>query len=259
MIEFILSLPFWVGCAFAMVFTAFSGLAVYIVSNKLIEKSKTVGPKMPINNLFRFVGIFVSLLLSLTFSEVITEWKAIKDSIDREAAALADTYGNLKYFDAEGTREIRTLLIEYAQAVIDDDWPAMAKDRLGQQTSTLKKQFTEKIIELRQVTPFQEKLWFDLKTDLDIMSDYRLIRLNHSMAEPPFYIIVIILGVFLCMVCLGVYEPNFVLVALVSLCMLFIGLVIYIILAMSDPFQGAIIIKPAPFEYLIEAFESGLR
>lgn len=165
----------------------------------------------------------------------------------------------MKYLDAEGTREIRTLLIEYAQAVIDDDWPAMAKDGLGQRTSALKKQFSEKIIELSSVTTFQEKLWFDIKADVDTMSDYRLIRLNHSMAKPPFYIIVIILGVLLCMVCLGVYEPHFPLVALVSLCTLFIGMVLYIILAISDPFQGAIIIEPTPFAYLIEAFESGLR
>ena len=81
-------------------------------------------------------------MLSLSFSEVINEWIAIQNSIDREAAALSDTYGNLKYFDAEGTRDIRALLIEYAHAVIDDDWPAMAKDRLGQRTTAIKRQFT---------------------------------------------------------------------------------------------------------------------
>jgi len=36
-------------------------------------------------------------------------------------------------------------------------------------------------------------------------------------------------------------------------------MVLYLILAMSDPFQGAIIIDPTPFEYLIEAAEFGVR
>jgi len=131
MIEFILSLPAWIGCGFVMVSTTVLGLVVYFGSFKLIEKSENVKLNEPINNLFRLVGILVSLLLSLSFGEVITEWKEIKNSIDREAVAISDIYINLKYFDSEGTRELRSILIEYAQAVIDDDWPAMAKDRLG--------------------------------------------------------------------------------------------------------------------------------
>jgi hypothetical protein len=54
-----------------MVSTTGLGLVVYVVSYKLIEKSKNVNLKEPINNLFRLVGILVSLMLSLAFGEVI--------------------------------------------------------------------------------------------------------------------------------------------------------------------------------------------
>ena len=259
MIEFILSLPTWFGCAFAMVSTTVLGLVVYVVSYKLIEKSKNVNLKEPINNLFRLVGILVSLMLSLAFGEVIAGWHAVKNAIDREAVAISDTYLNLKYFDSEGTREIRAILIEYTQAVIDDDWPAMAKDQLGQRTSALKRQVTEKVIELKPTNSIQKEIRSHILADIDTMSDYRLIRLNHSMAKPPVYILVIIFGFLVSMACFGAYQPQFPLIALVSLCTLFIGMVLYLILAMSDPFQGATIIDPTPFEYLIEALESGMR
>lgn len=259
MIEFILSLPTWIGCGFAMVSTTVLGLVVYVVSYKLIEKSKNVNLKEPINNLFRLVGILVSLMLSLAFGEVIAGWHAIKNAIDREAVAISDTYINLKYFDSEGTREIRAILIEYTQAVIDDDWPAMANDRLGQRTSALKRQFTEKVIELKPTNSIQKEIRSHILADIDTMSDYRLIRLNHSLAKPPVYILVIIFGFLVSMACFGAYQPHFPLIALVSLCTLFIGMVLYLILAMSDPFQGATIIDPTPFEYLIEALESGMR
>lgn len=259
MIEFILSLPTWIGCAFAMVSTTVLGLVVYVVSYKLIEKSKNVNLKEPINNLFRLVGILVSLMLSLAFGEVIAGWHAIKNAIDREAVAISDTYISLKYFDSEGTKEIRAILIEYTQAVIDDDWPAMAKDQLGQRTSALKRQVTEKVIELKPTNSIQKEIRSHILADIDTMSDYRLIRLNHSMAKPPVYILVIIFGFLVSMACFGAYQPQFPLIALVSLCTLFIGMVLYLILAMSDPFQGATIIDPTPFEYLIEALESGMR
>ena len=223
MVEFILSLPTWIGCGFIMVSATVFGLVVYVVSYKLIDKSKNVTLKDPINNLFRLVGIIVSLMLSLSFGEVIAEWKAIKNSIDREAVAISDTYINLKYFDSEGTREIRAILIEYAQAVIDDDWPAMAKDRLGQRTSALKRQFTEKIIELKPANSIQKEIRSGILADVDKLSDHRLIRLNHSMAKPPVYILVIIFGFLVSMACFGAYQPNFSLIALVSLCTLYNG------------------------------------
>jgi hypothetical protein len=242
-----------------MVFTTVLGLAVYIISYKLIEKSKTVRLIEPINNLFRLVAIIVSLMLSLSFGEVIAEWKAIKNAINQESVAISDTYINLKYYDSEATREIRAILIDYAQAVIDDDWPAMAKDQLGQRTSALKRQFTEKVIELKPTNSIQKEVRSHILADIDTMSDYRLIRLNHSMAKPPVYVLVIIFGFLVSMACFGAYQPNLPLITLVSLCTLFIGMVFYLILAMSDPFQGATNIDPTPFEYLIEALESGTR
>ncbi len=258
MIEFILSLPTWIGCALAMVSTTLLGLVVYVISHKFNEKYKKVDLKDPITSLFRMVGILVSLMLSLAFGEVINEWQAIKNAIDREAAAILDTYNYLKYFDSEDTREIRAVLIDYVQAVIDDDWPALANDRLGQRTSTLKRQFSDKIIELKPANSIQKDMKSGLLADIDTLSDHRFIRLNHSMAKPPVYILVIIFGFIVSMACFGAYQPHVPLITLVSLYTFFIGMVFYLILAMSDPFQGGTILDPTSFEYLIEAADSGM-
>jgi len=259
MIEFILSLPTWIGCGFAMVSTTVFGFAVYFGSYKLINKSKNIQLKDPINSLFRLVGILVSLMLSLAFGEEIAEWKVIKHAIDREAVAIEDTYINLKYFDSEATKDIRSVLIDYTQAIIDDDWPAMANDRLGQRATALRRQLTKKVMELKPANSLQKELRSAIIADVDTMSDHRLIRLNHSLAKPPIYVLVIIFGFLVSMACFGAYKPYLSLLALVSLCTLFIGMVLYLILAMSDPFQGGTIIDPTPFEYLIEAFESEMK
>ena len=224
--------------------TAVICLAVYLVSYKFIEEYQYVELKDPITRLFRMVGILVSLMLLLAFGEVITEWQAVKNAINQESVAISDTYINLKYYDSEATREIRAILIDYAQAVIDDDWPAMANDRLGQRASALKRQFTEKVIELKPATSIQKGIRSGIIADIDTLSDHRLIRLNHSMAKPPVYVLVIIFGILVSMACFGAYQPNFPLIALVSLCTLFIGMVLYLILAMSDPFQGRTVVDP---------------
>ncbi len=147
MIEFLLSQLTLVGGLMAMAISTVLGLAVYIVSCKLITKYQTANLEDPTSSLFRVIGMLVSLMLSLAFVEVLVELRAIENAIEREAVAISDTFDDLKRFDAEKTRAIRAVLIEYTQAIIDDDWPALADDRLGQRAGVLNKELQQSVIE----------------------------------------------------------------------------------------------------------------
>jgi hypothetical protein len=57
MVDFLLSLPIWLGCGVAMVTAAGLGLVVYLVSVKFFSKYKSYDLKDPTNNVFRVVGI----------------------------------------------------------------------------------------------------------------------------------------------------------------------------------------------------------
>ena len=198
-------------------------------------------------------------MLALAFSEVIGEMRTIRSSIQREAVAISDIFDVLKLFDLEGTREIRTILFDYAQAVIDDDWPALADDKLSPRVGTLKNQLAKAVINLKPATTTQGKLVSNILADIDALSDYRVIRLDSALAQAPIYVPVIIFGFLVTMACFGVYRPHLPLVALVTLYTVFVGLVLYLILAMSDPFQGDIGVAPTSFEYLVEKLQSEMR
>jgi hypothetical protein len=258
MIEFLLSLPTWVGCGVAMVSTALLGLVVYVVSYKLITKYQREDLKDPTSNLFRVVGMLVSLMLSLAFGDVIVELVQIRNTVEREVIAIADTYNDLELYDIESTREIRTLLIDYTQAVIDDDWPALVNDNLGKRAGALNRQLTEAASKFEPTTPLQEMLWSRIMDDIDMMSDYRLARLDTALADPPVYVIVVIFGFFVSMACFGAYRPQAPLVVLVLLYAVFVGLVLYLILTLSDPFQG-IGVQPTSFEHVVEELQSKIR
>jgi hypothetical protein len=259
MIEFLLSLPTWVGCGAAMIFAAVVGLVVYFVSYKLISKYQKDDLKDPTRSLFHVVGLLVSLMLSLAFSEVVNEVRVIRTAIEREAVAISDTFTNLELFDIERTRGIRTMLVEYTQAVIDDDWPALANDKLGQRAGALRKQLTEALMSLEPASSNQEKLWPFIAADIDALSDHRFIRLDTALAKPSVYVNVIILGFLVTMACFGAYRPQGPLVALVSIYTVFVGLVLFLIVKLSDPFQGAISVPPTAFEYLVETLQSEIR
>jgi hypothetical protein len=259
MIEFVISLPTWAGLALSMITTSVVGFVVYLVFYKLILLFKRADLKEPTSNIFRVVGLLVSLMLALAFSEVIIELRTIRTAILRETGALSDIFRVLKMFDIEKTWEIRTIVRDYAQAVIDDDWPALSNDKLGQRAGVLKKQLVESVLNLKPATPNQEKMLSYIMTDIDALSDYRVVRLGSALVKPPVFLYVIIFGFMVTMACFGVYEPQAPLAILVLLYTLFVGLVLFLIMQMSDPFQGGIGVSPTAFEYLVETLQSEIR
>ncbi len=258
MIDYVLSLPTWAGCGLSMVAATVAGLAVYFIFYKFILKYKREDLKDPTSSLFRVVGMLVSLMLALAFAEVMGDLKTIRNAIQREAVAISDIFAVLKLYDLEKTQEIRTTVFYYAQAVIDDDWKELADDKLGQQAAALKSQLAQGVMNLKPTTSFQKDLMSLIMADIDLLSDYRFIRLEGALAKPPIYVYIIVFGFLVTMACFGAYNPQPPLIALVTLYTLFVGLVLYIVLQLSDPFQGDIGVDPSAFEYLVNRLKSDL-
>ena len=91
------------------------------------------------------------------------------------------------------------------------------------------------------------------------VSDHRFVRLDAALAKPPVYVNVIIFGFLVTMACFGAYRPQGPLVVLVSLYTVFVGLVLFLIVKLCDPFQGEIGVAPTAFEYLVETLQSEIR
>lgn len=203
MVEFILSLSDLVGVIVTMGLATAAGIAVYLVSYKLISKYQSSELKDPTGNLFRVVGVLVSLMLSLAFADVVFDLRAIENAIAREAVAISDTFYDLQSYSLEETKEPRAILIEYTQSVIDDDWPALADDRLSPRPAALRRQLSEYVLNLKPTTPLQEILWPRMIAEIDAISDHRLIRLDSALAAPPVFVYIVAIGFLVTMACLG--------------------------------------------------------
>jgi hypothetical protein len=135
----------------------------------------------------------------------------------------------------------------------------MADGRLSPRVGELKTQMAKGVLSLKPATPIKEKMVWYIMDDIDALSDHRVIRLDAALAKTPVYLYVIIFGFLVTMVCFGVYRPQAPLIVLVTFYTIFVGLVLYLILALSDPFQSGIGISPAPFAYLVETLQSEIR
>jgi len=258
MVDFILSLPLVAGGIISMVLATVVGLTVYFVFHKFIDRYKHGDLRDSTSSLFRVIGMLVSLMLSLAFAEVAIDMRMVENSVGREAIAISDMFHDLQRFDIEGTRGLQVLLIEYTQAVVDDDWPALARDQLGQRAEELRITIETEVLALQPISSDQEVILSRLIADVDVVSDYRLIRLDNALSEPPIYLFSIYVGFLITMACFGAYRPQIPLVVLVSLYTLFVGLVLYLILSLSDPYQGGTGVDPSTFEHLADVLRSRL-
>ncbi|MCP4384368.1 MAG: DUF4239 domain-containing protein [Hyphomicrobiales bacterium] len=260
MVEVILSLPEWIGIVAAMGIATALGLGVYFTSNYLIGAYTTDDLKDPMSNLFRVVGTLIALMLSLSFAEVIYQNTGINNALEREASAIADTFRDLKQFDEEGTRALRMLLVTYTESVIEDDWKSLASDQLSQRSKSVFGEIIDNITILEAQSEIQKRIISRIDADIDVISDSRLIRIDNALAETPLYVYVIVFGFLVTMACFGAYKTNTPIVVLLALYTSFIGLVLYMILSFSDPFQGAFGVAPTTFERLVEIMriEDGL-
>jgi hypothetical protein len=260
MIQALLSLPTLVGAFIFMALTTALGLAVYFVTAKLHanrhseEALKEI--KDATGNLFRVVGWLFTLLLSLTFSEVVSELAQTETAIQSEAAAIDDVYHSLLRLDSKESKELQKLLAEYLQAVITDEWPALADDRLSDRADKLLRQVEDAVLNFPTAGPVQETLRSRSIEDVDRISDFRLARLQHASEQPSLVMFVILFGYLVTMVYFGIYQPRPALISLLSFYTVFVGVIIYLMLAMNYPFQGAIAIDSAPLEYVLESMRA---
>jgi hypothetical protein len=255
MIDTVLSLPTSVAAPIVIFLTTTIGVSIYLASYRLFAKHQTAETAEATNSLFRVVGILLSLFLSLTFADVILEMNAIETAIEKEAVSLLDIHNDLRRFGDEETRDIQRVLVAYTRAILEDDWPALANDSLGERAGALLLQIEDAVIEIESTNFKQETLRDRIIADVDTVPDYRLSRLENALAKPPAFLIVVLFAFLVTMVCFSTHPPALVNVTLISLYATLVGMVIFLILAFSDPFQGSTSADPAPFEYVLERME----
>ncbi len=256
MIEHILHLNVFAGALLLMVITTLVGLLTYVASYHFLAASQTKEVRRATSGLFRVIGILVSLFLSLTFADVMLELNQIEASIEREAVMVEDIYRDLRRYDTVRARKAQLLLVEYVQSVIEDDWPALANDKLSEDAREILWRLENEVLHLEANTDIQKILRPRITSDMDMVSDLRLTRLEQALAKPPLFLIVVVFGFLATMVCFGPHRPNRLTLVLLTFYTSLIGLVIYLILAYSDPFQGVTGIDPVSLQFVLQQIES---
>jgi Protein of unknown function (DUF4239) len=204
---------------------------------------------------FSIVGTLFAVLLAFV---VIVVWES-QDKADERAALEAGVLGDLMrdaglFPDPERT-ELRNELREYGQAVIDEEWPAMAKGESSSHVWDVLNRLFESFSRLKPTTPREINFHSEMLTRLNELSDHRRLRLlSVGSKVPPLLWAVLIIGALITVgfsYFLGV-EGGRAHALMTAALAAMIALTLYLIFAMNRPFAGTLRVTPEAFRIVLQ-------
>ena len=235
---------------FGMVFI---GLIAYLIGYRLFGTSADSNTKEVATILFRAVGVLLGLMLSLNFANVRLEFVKIQDSVEQEAEEIGELAGDFKRFGSEAATILHEKLIDYVKIVINEEWPQLAKGSESQAAHKLFYEIEDGILALKPESQYQQDLRNRLLKDIDELTDYRLARVFSGNVSLKWFLIVVLIGFFMSSFLLCVNPLRLTTLIFISCYSSFIGIVLYSIVALNQPYQGFIQVSVKPFKTVYQS------
>ncbi len=231
----------------AVAATAVGGLLIARrrVSPATLSKHNDVGGVV-----FSIVGTIYAVVLAFV---VVVTWEALGDADERaaqEAGVLGDVIRDAGLFPDPERTELQAELLEYTNAVIDEEWPAMAAGGASQHVSDTLDRIFESFSRIDPTTQREANIHAEMLSRLNDLSDHRRLRLLSADNKVPVLMWLMLLTGGLITVgfsyFLGVENDRSHVLMTAALAAM-IGLTLYLIFALDHPFSGAVRVEPDAF------------
>jgi hypothetical protein len=137
---------------------------------------------------FKLFTSITLLLIAFSLVRVQGDHRNVEDLVSREAALILKLNRSLAAFGGPFAAELQSDLKDYANAVVDDEWPLMAKNERSNEASNLLTDLTQGIRLLDPKNPVQQMARAEIVTTLNQLSDVREARLSASRLKLPSYL-----------------------------------------------------------------------
>ncbi len=206
-----------------------------------------------------FYGLLIGLIAVATFET----FTAVDRTVGREAASLGALYGDVSSYPDPIRRELQDILREYSRYTIDEAWALQRRGIIPEAGTVRMTALQQKVLSFQPATTAQEILHAETIHQFNVYLDLRYQRLHSVTTGLPaalWYVVSVgaILSIALTwLVSIQQLTAHLVVVGILSL---FIGLLVFLIAAMDNPYRGEFSITPEAFEIIYRRLmEPGVR
>ena len=194
-------------------------------------------------------SVLYGLLVGLLAVAAYQNFSSVNDIVNKEASSLGALFRDLRGYPQPSRRALRDDLRDYTRNVIDKSWPEQQRGTVPKEESHLMAKFIDDLLSFEPSKKSEEILHAEALHQLNSLVELRRSRLaNVTTGIPAVFWWVVAIGAIISLVLLAMLDMeihvHLILGALVSL---FLGLVIFLIAAMDNPFRGAVSVGPDAF------------
>jgi len=207
------------------------------------------------------IGILYGILLAFVVIEAYEGHKEAEQLVQNEATHIANLFRSAELFPEGVRKNIRSEIISFTKQITEQEWPEMASGQISENSQIYYHKIWKAFYAFTPVTE-QQKYWYQQSlSELNAFADAHRARQMSAHSElPTFMWVVLVLGGVITIAFSFLFgtETLWAKLTMVSSLTLIIGLIFWLIYALSHPYSGIIAISPEFVETQIKHLSSML-
>ncbi|MEA1833924.1 DUF4239 domain-containing protein [Methylobacterium durans] len=209
---------------------------------------------------FATVGVLYAVLLAFAVVVVWERFSEAERKVAQEAAALAVLYRLSDGLEAGSRATLRTNLTRYIRSTIEDDWPAMERDRTSPEARHALDGIYAAALATRPGDPRSEVILAEILNQLDHVTEARRDRLIMASGSVPTVLWLVLASGALLTIGFTFFfatenlRVQTIMTGMLSI-LIFSGLLV--IVAIDHPFAGSVRVEPEALDRVLESFGQG--
>jgi hypothetical protein len=195
-------------------------------------------------------SVFYGILVGLIAVAAYQNFGNVSDIVTKEASSLAAMYRDLNGYPQPIRGRLQDGLREYTRYEIDQDWLQLQQGVVPDEGTHRLEQFMDDLLTFKPQTNSETIIHSETLRQLNNFMDVRRTRLNSvTVGIPAVLWWVVGMGALICVFLVAMLDMEVhVHLILGGALSLFLGLVIFLIAAMDNPFRGQVSVRPDAFE-----------
>ena len=250
MIDFLLSLPLWaLGVVLNVWLIGFALASLWALRRWVLPRLR-IGTDASL-----FLGaavmqsamVLYGLIAALTAVSVWTRHSQVSDTVSREATAIAILWRDLGGYPQRERESMREVLRGYTLQIIEEAWPVQRQGRVPRMGIEWMNSLQEQLFSFEPTTESQKILHAGTLDAYNGLIDARNARLDAVNAQLPgvmwFVLLPGAMGCLLLCLFFPIEDVRFQATLMIGLAG-FVAMVLFVIISLDRPFQGAMAITP---------------
>jgi hypothetical protein len=249
-------------------FTGIASVSVFVViallGQWLVSRIVSISHRVAHNNVLGFAsstaGVIYAVLLAFIASAVWMSYNQASTTVNQEAGLVSDLFRDASMLPTPASNRLAILLREYIQTVTQDEWPSMSLGvRSGDKGWRILDSVYFELIEFHPEGTDQSMVAGEMLKRISAIFDARRNRLalvTQGSLHPIVWSVVLLGGLIIIIFCwLFGFEKGGLHAASTTLVAACLGLVVFLIGSLNQPFCGASGISPTPFYNVLHFME----